>query len=71
MKVRIGDLGLAERYDPNSQRGKKVGTDGYRAPEVVNFKPHTFAMDVYSMGCIAYLMLQGEECWLTERYVEA
>ncbi|KAF9143590.1 hypothetical protein BGX30_015250 [Mortierella sp. GBA39] len=66
MRVPIGDLGLAERFDLNSKNGRRVGTDGFRAPEVVDLKPHTYALDVFSFGCMIYLMLQGEEAWLTE-----
>ncbi|KAG9062452.1 hypothetical protein KI688_005367 [Linnemannia hyalina] len=66
MRVRIGDLGLAERFDSKSEDGGRVGTEGFRAPEVVDLKPHTYALDVFSFGCMIYLMLQGEEAWLTE-----
>lgn len=66
MRVRIGDLGLAERFDSSKKDGKRVGTDGFRAPEVVDLNPHTYALDVFSLGCIVYLMLQGDEAWLTE-----
>ena len=66
MRVRIGDLGLAERFDPKRKSGSRVGTDGFRAPEVVDLKPHTYALDIFSFGCVVYLMLQGEEAWLTE-----
>ncbi|KAK3834731.1 MAG: kinase-like domain-containing protein, partial [Linnemannia elongata] len=66
MRARIGDLGLAERFNSKSQTGARVGTDGFRAPEVVDLRPHTYALDIFSLGCMIYLMLQGEEAWLTE-----
>ncbi|KAF9145466.1 Serine/threonine-protein kinase plk1 [Mortierella sp. GBA39] len=67
MRIRIGDLGLAERFDLERTRGDRVGTDGYRAPEVVDLKPHTYALDIFSFGCIIYLLLREEEAWLTKR----
>ncbi|KAG0369519.1 Serine/threonine-protein kinase PLK1 [Mortierella sp. AD032] len=66
MRLRIGDLGLASRYDKKDSKVGAVGTDGFIAPEVVNGHPHTFSMDMYSVGCIAYIMLQGEHPWLTK-----
>ncbi|KAF9133348.1 Serine/threonine-protein kinase plk1 [Mortierella sp. 14UC] len=65
MIVRIGDLGLSERYDSKSKSGRRVGTENYMAPEVVNSKPHTFAMDTFSLGCIMFRMILGERPKLT------
>ncbi|KAG0254675.1 hypothetical protein BGZ95_005964, partial [Linnemannia exigua] len=66
MRLRIGDLGLAARYDKKDLKKGACGTIGFMAPEVVQGKPHTFSMDIYSLGCIAYIMLQGKNPWLTK-----
>ncbi|KAG0284288.1 Inactive serine/threonine-protein kinase plk5, partial [Linnemannia gamsii] len=65
MQVRIGDLGLSERY--NFKRWIKgcVGTMHFIAPEVVDMKPHTLHMDTFSFGCIIYMMLLGTRAHLT------
>ncbi|KAG0260729.1 hypothetical protein BGZ95_004366 [Linnemannia exigua] len=66
MRLRIGDLGLAARYDRKALKTGACGTDGFMAPEIVSGQPHIFAMDIYSLGCIMYTMLQGETPWLTK-----
>ncbi|OAQ34002.1 kinase-like protein [Linnemannia elongata AG-77] len=57
MQVRVGDLGLAARYDSRRSLKGRVGTKYFMAPEVVKGEPHTYAMDVFSFGCIVYMML--------------
>jgi len=44
----------------------KTTTVGSRAPEVVNLKPHTYALDVFSMGCIFFNMMTGKMPRLTD-----
>ncbi|KAH7048896.1 kinase-like domain-containing protein [Linnemannia elongata] len=41
MRVRIGHLGLAERFDPKRRNGSRAGVDGFRAPEIIDLTPHT------------------------------
>ncbi|KAG9063113.1 Serine/threonine-protein kinase plk1 [Linnemannia hyalina] len=65
MQVRVGDLGLAERYDPRGRVKGRVGTNNFIAPEVVNGKPHTYEMDTFSFGCIMYMMLLGSRPYIT------
>ncbi|KAF9145426.1 Inactive serine/threonine-protein kinase plk5 [Mortierella sp. GBA39] len=65
MQVRVGDLGLAERYDPRGRVNGRVGTNNFIAPEVVNGEPHTYAMGAFSFGCIVYMMLLGSRPYIT------
>ncbi|KAF9142624.1 Serine/threonine-protein kinase plk1, partial [Mortierella sp. GBA39] len=65
MKVRVGDLGLAKRYDLKGRVKGCVGTNNFIAPEVVNGMPHTYKMDVFSFGCIVYMMLLGSRPYIT------
>jgi len=69
--VKIADLGLARTIDadddagPGSEMGavltEYVVTRFYRAPEVVLTATHyTYAVDIWSTGCILGEMLQGE-----------
>ncbi|KAG0268508.1 hypothetical protein BGZ95_002438 [Linnemannia exigua] len=69
MTPKLADLGLSERLGPGA---KDVcgfrGTPGYVAPEV--FKkgtPHTFKMDIFSLGVIVCMMLKGGRPNLTDR----
>ncbi|GFR39751.1 hypothetical protein Agub_g235, partial [Astrephomene gubernaculifera] len=40
-----------------------LGSPGFIAPEVVNGGAHTFAMDVYSLGVLLFVMLTGRKPW--------
>jgi serine/threonine protein kinase len=50
---------LAERYDSRGQLKGRVGTKNFMAPEVVKGRLHTYAVDIFSLGCIVYMMLLG------------
>ncbi|KAF9088621.1 Serine/threonine-protein kinase plk1 [Mortierella sp. GBA35] len=65
MVIKIGDLGLAEKYDPNRPSRRRVGTPGFIAPEVLRRQAHSYAMDAFSFGVVMYLMLEGAEPVLT------
>ena len=56
-QVRVGDLRLVEWYGPRGRVKGRVGTNYFIALEVINGKPHTFEMDIFSFGCIVYMML--------------
>ncbi|KAG0357698.1 hypothetical protein BGX24_006158 [Mortierella sp. AD032] len=51
----------------NKKFGQKVSTPGFVAPEIVKNGKHTPALDVFSMGCIFYLMIAGKQLELTDR----
>lgn len=56
--VRITDLGVARIFRPNNSIDTS-GTPGYMAPEVLCRQNHTFSVDHFAMGVIAYeLMLR-------------
>lgn len=57
--VKIGDFGLAGRYEGLFGAGPKGGTLSYTAGEVLQGVATSPAADVFSMGLIAYEMLTG------------
>jgi serine/threonine protein kinase len=56
--VRITDLGVARVFRQNNSADTS-GTPGYMAPEVLCRQNHTYSVDHFAMGIIAYeLMLR-------------
>ncbi|XP_041338753.1 inactive serine/threonine-protein kinase PLK5-like isoform X3 [Pyrgilauda ruficollis] len=52
MRVKIGDLGLAQRAAPPGRRwGALCGTPGYLAPEVLDRRGHAAPSDIWALGC--------------------
>lgn len=51
--VRITDLGVARALRLNNSSDTS-GTPGYMAPEVLCRQNHTFSVDHFAMGIIAY-----------------
>lgn len=63
--VKLIDLGLAERFDPNKKYEIK-GTAEYIAPELLKKLPHDYRVDLYSLGMILYRMVYGKFPFNTE-----
>lgn len=56
--VSPGDFGLATKIEFDGERKKTLcGTPNYIAPEVLCKKGHSFEVDVWSLGCILYVLL--------------
>jgi protein kinase A len=51
--LRITDLGVSREWKPNNASDTS-GTPGYMAPEVITKNNHTFAVDFFAIGVIAY-----------------
>lgn len=51
--LRITDLGIARIVKPNNSADTS-GTPGYMAPEVMCKQDHSFPVDYYAVGVIAY-----------------
>ena len=60
-RLKLIDFGLSAcgLSDRNEADQAMVGTPDYMAPELVRMKPHTFAVDYWSLGTIVYEMLTG------------
>lgn len=57
-KIMISDFGLSKMED-SGVMATACGTPGYVAPEVLAQKPYGKAVDVWSIGVIAYILLCG------------
>lgn len=58
-KIMISDFGLSKVEDASSVLSTACGTPGYVAPEVLAQKPYSKAVDCWSIGVIAYILLCG------------
>jgi serine/threonine-protein kinase len=64
--VKVLDFGLAKLLDPNtvergilSISGMLAGTPHFLSPELCEGRPLDARSDIYSLGCILYLILTG------------
>ena len=62
MELKVGDFGLASRVLFDGEKKRTVcGTPNYIAPEVLDSKKgHSYEVDVWSIGVIAYTLLVGK-----------
>jgi Tfp pilus assembly protein PilF len=60
--VKVLDFGLAKSGTDETATASKLmmGTPGYIAPEQREGKPADARTDIYSLGCVLYVMLTGE-----------
>lgn len=60
LTVKIGDFGLSAQIDHEGQMKTSLcGTPNYISPEVLLKVGHSFAVDVWAIGCILYTLLVG------------
>lgn len=60
-RVKILDFGLAAiRDDAHSEQIEIAGTPGYLAPEQASGQPLDARTDLFSLGCVLYLMATGK-----------
>ena len=59
--AKLADFGLAEKLiNGRSAKPNKAGTPAYLAPEIVEGKPYGSASDMWSLGCLLYVLLTAE-----------
>ncbi|XP_077565642.1 calcium/calmodulin-dependent protein kinase type 1D [Stigmatopora nigra] len=58
-KIMISDFGLSKMEGCGNVMSTACGTPGYVAPEVLAQKPYSKAVDCWSIGVIAYILLCG------------
>lgn len=56
--MKIADFGWSV-HEPNSKRTTLCGTLDYLSPEMVQGKPHTKTVDLWSLGVLAYELVVG------------
>lgn len=63
--VKVADFGLSK--ESGQAMLTICGTPGYVAPEIILGKPYNSAIDIWSVGVIAYILLAGYEPFYDER----
>lgn len=58
-KCRLADFGLSRKIPPGELVQEISGTPEYTAPEILDYSPITCAADMWSLGCVIYVMLTG------------
>jgi serine/threonine protein kinase len=61
--LRVTDLGISREFKENNENDTS-GTPGYMAPEVMMRKPHSFAVDYFALGVMAYELMLGVRPYL-------
>jgi serine/threonine protein kinase len=57
--LRLTDLGISREWRPNNAADTS-GTPGYMAPEVITKNNHSFPVDFFAIGVIAYELMLGK-----------
>lgn len=71
-RVKILDFGLAiDHGDGHRDKGLISGTPGYLAPEQAKGLPLDQRTDIFSLGCVLYLMVTGRAPFVGERRLRA
>ncbi|KOB69887.1 Serine/threonine-protein kinase 6 [Operophtera brumata] len=58
MELKMADFGWSV-HSPSSRRMTLCGTLDYLSPEMVEGKPHNYAVDIWSLGVLCYELLVG------------
>ncbi|XP_022213506.2 LOW QUALITY PROTEIN: aurora kinase C [Drosophila obscura] len=67
--LKIADFGWSV-HEPNSMRMTLCGTVDYLPPEMVQAKPHTKNVDLWSLGVLCFELLVGHAPFLSKNYDE-
>jgi serine/threonine protein kinase len=57
--IKLADFGLAARVHEPKSLTKQCDTPFFVAPEILTRKPYDQASDMWSAGCIVFLLLSG------------
>jgi len=57
--IKICDFGISRLITQGSDLREIIGTPDYVAPEILNYEPISLFTDMWSLGCLAYVLLTG------------
>ena len=59
LNVKLTDFGFATFFDPKLKMHLSLGSPLYMAPELVMESDYDQRVDVWSLGCLLYILLSG------------
>ena len=57
--IKICDFGISRVISSDCDLREIIGTPDYVAPEILNYEPISLATDMWSIGCLTYVLLSG------------
>ena len=57
--IKICDFGISRVISSACELREIIGTPDYVAPEILNYEPISLATDMWSIGCLTYVLLSG------------
>ena len=72
-RAKLGDFGIAHQVGTQTLNlhGMAIGSTHYMSPEQIDGRQVTERSDLYSLGCVGWQMLTGQQPWGWERGLEA
>jgi serine/threonine-protein kinase len=66
--VKITDFGIAQIKSDSTISKGIIGSPSYISPEQIKEDPVTFISDIFSLGCVMYELLTGEQAFPGDNY---
>ena len=61
MELKLGDFSHAVKLDFDGEKIESIcGTIFFTAPEIINKKPYSYEVDIWSLGIIIYMLIIGK-----------
>ena len=59
LNIKLSDFGFACFYKPESGLQQVLGSPLYMAPELVRKQQYGKGVDIWSIGCVAHMLISG------------
>jgi serine/threonine protein kinase len=60
LTIKLTDFGFATMFKAGEKQKLILGTPSFMAPELIRYKEYDQRVDVWSLGCIVYILLSGK-----------
>lgn len=59
LDVKLIDFGFAQKFGPSNPMTLVLGSPLYMAPELINHEKYDEKVDIWALGCISYMLING------------